>query len=80
MHVINAAGQLVAQNDMQPHSGFAPTSQWKPGAAITDRHGLILPATLAPGDYTVRVGLYRSDDHTPAQPAAIDLTQINVAP
>ena len=80
VHVINAAGQLVAQNDMQPQSGFAPTSQWKPGAAITDRHGLILPATLAPGDYTVRVGLYRSDDHTPAQPAAIDLTQINVAP
>jgi len=80
VHVLNAAGQLVAQNDMQPQSGFAPTSQWKPGAEITDRHGLILPATLAPGDYTVRVGLYQSNDQTPAQPAAVDLTQIRVAP
>ncbi len=80
VHVINAAGQLVAQNDMQPQSGFAPTSQWQPGATITDRHGVILPTNLPTGDYTIRVGLYRSDDQSSVPPGAIDLTKITVAP
>ncbi len=88
VHVINAAGQLVAQNDMPPQSGFAPTSQWQPGAEITDRHGVILPGNLPPGEYTVRVGLYRSDNQAPVPvtygdavpPNAIVLAQITVAP
>ena len=80
VHVMNAAGQLVAQNDMQPQSGFAPTSQWQPGTEITDRHGMILPADLPAGEYTIQLGLYRSNDQSSVAPGAIDLTKITVAP
>jgi hypothetical protein len=80
IHVIDLQGNLIAQNDMQPRSGFAPTTQWKPEEKISDRHGLILPANLPAGKYNVRIGLYRSGDQTPAQPAAIDLTPISVTP
>jgi hypothetical protein len=80
VHVLNAAGQLVAQNDMQPRSGFAPTSQWRAGATINDRHGVILPPDLPAGEYIVRAGLYRSDDQASVPPGAIDLAKITVAP
>ncbi len=80
VHVIDANGQLVAQNDMQPQSGFAPTSQWQAGSTIVDRHGVILPANLPGGEYTIRLGLYRSDDQSPVSPGAIELAKINVAP
>jgi hypothetical protein len=80
VHVLDANGHLVAQNDMQPQNGFAPTSQWQPGAEITDRHGVMLPANLSAGDYVIRVGLYRSDNQSPVPPGAIDLTRITVAP
>jgi hypothetical protein len=80
IHVSDPEGKLIAQNDMQPRNGFAPTTQWKTGEKISDKHGLILPANLPAGEYNVRIGLYRSSDQTPAQPVAIDLTQISVAP
>jgi hypothetical protein len=80
IHVLNAAGQLVAQNDLQPQSGFAPTSHWQPGSEITDRHGVILPADLPAGDYTIQLGLYRSDNQASVPPGAIVLTKITVTP
>jgi hypothetical protein len=90
VHLVDPNGQVVAQTDIQPQGGFAPTSQWAAGIPQIDRHGLILPKNLAPGDYTVRLGLYRSDDHTPLRVTQGDnlmpdnlganLTQISVAP
>jgi hypothetical protein len=65
VHLVDPHGQVVAQTDLQPQGGFAPTSQWKAGTPQIDRHGLILPDNLAAGDYTVRLGLYRSDDQSP---------------
>jgi hypothetical protein len=80
VHVLDSNGQLVAQNDMQPRNGYAPTSSWTAGTALTDRHGVILPAALPAGEYAIRVGLYRSDDQSPVPPGAIGLTKITVAP
>jgi hypothetical protein len=90
VHLVDPNGQVVAQTDIQPQGGFAPTSQWAAGIPQIDRHGLILPKNLAPGDYTVRLGLYRSDDQTPLRVTQGDnlmpdnlganLTQISVAP
>jgi hypothetical protein len=80
VHIVNSSGQVVAQNDMQPQSGFAPTSQWQPGTEITDRHGVILPADLPAGEYAIRVGLYRTDDQSRVPPGAIELTKVSVAP
>ena len=80
VHVIDPEGKLIAQNDMQPRNGFAPTSHWTVGAALADRHGVILPASLPTGEYTIQVGLYRTDDQSPVPPGAINLTKLTVAP
>jgi hypothetical protein len=40
--------------------GLAPTSAWQPGQAVVDRHGLLLPADLAPGGYTLAVAVYHA--------------------
>jgi hypothetical protein len=61
VHVIDQNGQLVAQSDLQPGGGYAPTSSWPIGQPITDRHGAVLPPTLAPGEYQIVVGLYGPD-------------------
>ena len=58
VHLVGPDGRPVAQQDGMPVGGFAPTSGWPAGVAISDRHGLILPMDLAPGRYEVWVGLY----------------------
>jgi hypothetical protein len=61
VHVIDHNGQLVAQSDLQPGGGYAPTSSWPIGQPITDRHGVVLPQTFTPGDYQIVIGLYGPD-------------------
>jgi hypothetical protein len=65
VHLIDSGGRLMTQNDMPPRGGFAPTGSWPTGSILTDGHGLILPGNLSPGAYTLRVGLYRSDNQAP---------------
>ena len=42
----------------RPVSGYTTTQAWPPGAVIADYHALHWPAWLAPGDYTVEVGVF----------------------
>lgn len=59
VHLVDAAGNTVAQHDGQPWWDVAvPTSTWLPGEKLRDRHTLQLPADLPPGDYTLRTGVY----------------------
>jgi hypothetical protein len=62
VHVLDQNGQLVVQSDLQPSGGYAPTSSWPIGQPITDRQGVVLPSTLAPGTYQIVIGLYGPDD------------------
>jgi 4-amino-4-deoxy-L-arabinose transferase-like glycosyltransferase len=66
VHVLNAAGQTVAQRDAPPWQGRFPTSSWRPGTLIVDLNDLPLPADLPPGDYTLVVGMF--DPTTGAHP------------
>ena len=59
VHLLSPEGDLVAQHDSPP---LLPTSLWVPGARVVDSHTLALPAALSPGDYQIRVGLYRWPD------------------
>lgn len=61
LHLVGAAGNLVAQNDSEPCGNLRPTTGWVPGEMLIDRHGVLLPADLPAGEYTLRVGLYRLD-------------------
>ncbi len=55
VHVLDAAGQIVAQADAEPRGGTYATSLWQPGEYITDDYHFNLPA----GRYTAEVGLYQ---------------------
>jgi 4-amino-4-deoxy-L-arabinose transferase-like glycosyltransferase len=54
LHLVDAAGTIVAQRDGPPAGGDAPTASWLPGEVIVDRR------TLSPPLVPVRlvVGLY----------------------
>lgn len=58
VHLLDGAGEKVAQRDGMPVQWLRPTSTWLPGEQITDRYGFALPQNLPPGDYTIVVGLY----------------------
>lgn len=58
VHLLDAQGNKLLQRDGQPVVWLRPTSTWQPGEIITDHYGLLLPATLSAGRYTLAVGLY----------------------
>jgi len=58
VHLINANGDKIAQSDHRPGGAYYPTSLWKPGETLIDKHTLALPADLGPAPYTIVVGLY----------------------
>ena len=57
VHLLDAEGQLAANDDGQPLEGLYPTSVWEPGEVVVD--GRTLTADLPPGEYQLVVGLYR---------------------
>jgi hypothetical protein len=58
VHLVDAGGRLIAQRDSEPVGGLQPTTMWELGEAILDRHGVLLPDPLPPGEYWLIVGLY----------------------
>lgn len=64
LHLLDGAGNVMAQRDGEPGGGARPTTGWAAGERITDNHGLLLPPDLPPGDYTLRLGLYDALDPT----------------
>jgi len=59
VHLRDATGATVAQRDAQPLDGDYPTSRWRVGEVVIDPHRVELPSDLPPGEYQLRVGLYR---------------------
>jgi hypothetical protein len=56
VHLVNANGDKIAQSDHRPGGVFYPTSLWKPGETLIDKHTLTLPANSGPN--MIVVGLY----------------------
>lgn len=63
--------QVRASLDTQPHRGFYPTSLWRAGELVDDRHLLSLPEGTPPGDYSLEVVLYEVASLTPVGTARI---------
>ena len=58
VHLVDNAGQIIAQSDAQPLKGQYPTSIWSPGETIADERVITgVPAE----DYQIYVGWYRWD-------------------
>jgi hypothetical protein len=60
VHLLDANGNPIAQHDSAPQNGNAPTSWWSPGDLIADPHQVIVPSDLAPGHYSLAIGVYDS--------------------
>jgi hypothetical protein len=58
VHVLDSAGNLVAQYDAPPLDGVYPTSKWIIGDVFTQRVELEVP----PGEYDLVVGMYTYPD------------------
>ena len=57
IHIVDDAGNAVAQFDGQPRKGSRPMTTWLPGEIIPDAYQLSIPAD-APPSLHVRMGLY----------------------
>jgi len=58
-HLLDSGGNLVSQHDALVGGGFG----WQPANAVslTDRRGILVPPTVMPGRYRVRIGVYGPD-------------------
>ncbi|NTU80726.1 MAG: hypothetical protein HGA45_15345 [Chloroflexales bacterium] len=61
IHLVDSDETIVAQSNSQPRGGALPFTLWTPGDWVADPHSLALPTDLPPGEYRLRVGLYRPD-------------------
>jgi len=66
IHLLDATGAIIAQNDQYPAGGFAPPTAWQPQVAVEDKHGLILPSAETAG-YSIQIGWYlpETDERLP---------------
>jgi hypothetical protein len=60
VHVLDQTGNVVAQRDTMLRQDEYPSSRWRPDEVVVERADLPLPA-LAPGTYTLKLGVYRMD-------------------
>ncbi|MCS7259267.1 MAG: glycosyltransferase family 39 protein [Anaerolineae bacterium] len=60
----DAAGERVAGADGAPMQSQHPTSHWRPGETIIDRHALLLSPVHVSGDYQLVVGMYLPESGT----------------
>ncbi|MCC6457534.1 MAG: hypothetical protein IT328_21435 [Caldilineaceae bacterium] len=58
VHVLDADGQLVAQDDHPPRNGFLPTSIWRDGLVVSDGYTILVPQDAPPGKYSLVAGMY----------------------
>ena len=70
VHLLDAAGNVVAQADAPPNDGLSPTGIWRPGDVVRDVHRFA-PGTVVPDGGRIRVGAYRPDSGERA-PATLD--------
>ena len=67
LRLADAGGQPALAQDYVPQNWFAPTSVWAVGEQARDRRGILIPAGLAPGTYTLTLRVY-----DPATGAAVE--------
>jgi hypothetical protein len=60
VHLVDSAdAALAVQVDQPMGQTVYPVNAWRPGEIIADGFRLLLPADLAPGAYSLQVGVYR---------------------
>jgi hypothetical protein len=62
VHVLDEAGDLLAQSDGKPVYWFYPTAAWQAGETIRDVHVLDLDPSLPRSNVRIAIGMYRTSD------------------
>jgi hypothetical protein len=57
-HLLDSSSLVVAQRDAEPADNLRPTTTWKLGEQVEDNYGIVIPASLPAGSYTLEVGMY----------------------
>lgn len=58
VHALDGTGNKIGQGDSEPAGGLSPTTSWKPGDTVVDRHGVLLPAVFQREGARLDLGLY----------------------
>ena len=61
VHLLGPDGAVIAQHDGDPVGGYTPTSRWRAGELIADRHRIPLPGGLSSGEYGLKAGMYQPE-------------------
>jgi hypothetical protein len=61
LHLVDAKGNVVAQQDSEPVGGWRPTTDWRAGESIEDHHGVVTTPSMIAGEYELMAGLYDSE-------------------
>ena len=61
VHLLNTAGDKVAQSDHQPGGVYYPATLWRVGERLLDEHALVVPADAPAGTYRLVAGMYRME-------------------
>jgi hypothetical protein len=61
VHLYDEQGALGPQSDGWAYHGTRPPYSWGVGETVTDPRTIALPADIAPGVYSIEVGLYRPE-------------------
>lgn len=81
-HLVDADGELVAQEDHWPVAGQWPPTCWRQGEIVADPYRMALPASLPSGHYSLLVGMYDDADgtrlHTADGRDAVHLTDLRI--
>jgi hypothetical protein len=74
VHLLDSNGQVMAQHDGDPGGGFTPTTRWRAGELVVDRHRLPLAGDLRAGQHQLKAGLYLPESmrNLPVNPPAAD--------
>ncbi|MBE2221928.1 MAG: hypothetical protein IAF02_10325 [Anaerolineae bacterium] len=65
VHLLDEAGEIVAQLDERPFAGRFPTTSWLPDEPLTDQITIPLPPDLPSGTYGLRLGFYDENGRLP---------------
>jgi hypothetical protein len=77
--VLRLDGDAVAsQVDSVPVCGRLPTTLWRSGQVVQDRHRLDIKSDVPAGRHTLTVSLYASQDGQHLEPANLAVTEIEV--
>ncbi|MGH2461840.1 MAG: hypothetical protein ACRDIY_23540 [Chloroflexota bacterium] len=64
IEVVDAKGSVVASGTIDPFDGALETARWLPGESVALGQSAILPKSLPPGDYAVRLLVRFADGAT----------------